>query len=129
VNEICAHVRAAQKAGLGVTLHVAEVRTLAPAVSGYENSSRLLTSIQTKDNPIAETIKFLSTRPNRLGHATFLNAEARSIVHCERIAVEICLSSNLLCKTVRTLDDHHIQWYLNDNHPIAICVSSTLLWL
>ncbi|KAG2744023.1 Metallo-dependent hydrolase [Suillus brevipes Sb2] len=35
--------------------------------------------------------------------------------------VEICLSSNLLCKNVASLDAHHIRYYLKNNHPIAIC--------
>jgi len=26
------------------------------------------------------------------------------------------------CKTVSTLDDHHIQYYLKNDHPVAICV-------
>ena len=27
------------------------------------------------------------------------------------------------CKTVSTLESHHIRHYLKHNHPIAICVS------
>ncbi|KAK1222657.1 hypothetical protein PQX77_014495 [Marasmius sp. AFHP31] len=94
----------AKNAGLGVTLHIAE----------------------TKDNPAEESLKLLSYGPNRLGHATFLNEEALAIVLKEKICVELCLSSNLLCKTVSSLDAHHIRFYLEHNHPIAICTDDVL---
>ncbi|KAG2052526.1 Metallo-dependent hydrolase [Suillus hirtellus] len=40
--------------------------------------------------------------------------------------IEICLSSNLLCKTVASLDAHHIRYYLKNDHPIAICTDDAL---
>ncbi|KAH7884124.1 Metallo-dependent hydrolase [Phlebopus sp. FC_14] len=40
--------------------------------------------------------------------------------------IEICLSSNLLCKTVPSLDAHHIRYYLANNHPFCICTDDTL---
>ncbi|KAG2338815.1 Metallo-dependent hydrolase [Suillus weaverae] len=40
--------------------------------------------------------------------------------------VEICLSSNLLTKTVTSLDAHHIHYYLKNDHPIVICTDDTL---
>ncbi|KAK0198416.1 hypothetical protein F5146DRAFT_948909 [Armillaria mellea] len=104
VDMFCRHFADAKSAGLGVTLHIAE----------------------TKDNPHPETLKFLSIGPDRLGHATFLNDEAQSIVLKENIAVELCLSSNLLCKTVGSLDVHHIRDYLKYDHPIAICTDDIL---
>ncbi|THU92303.1 adenosine deaminase-like protein [Dendrothele bispora CBS 962.96] len=94
----------ARNAGLKVTLHIAE----------------------TMDNPAQENIQLLSYKPNRLGHATFLNDEANAIVLQEKIAIEICLSSNLLCKTVSTLDAHHIRYYLKNDHPVAICTDDIL---
>ncbi|KAG1786713.1 Metallo-dependent hydrolase [Suillus plorans] len=42
--------------------------------------------------------------------------------------IEICLSSNLLCKTVASLDAHHIRYYLKNDHPIAICTDDALLF-
>lgn len=44
----------------------------------------------------------------------------------ERIPVEICLSSNLICNTVKSLEAHHIRQYLQAGHPIAICTDDTL---
>ncbi|KAJ7028385.1 Metallo-dependent hydrolase [Mycena alexandri] len=94
----------AKQAGLGVTLHVAE----------------------TLDNSAEETLQLLSYSPDRLGHATFLNDEAKSLVRENKSCIEICLSSNLFCKTVTKLEDHHIRYYLQHDHPIAVCTDDTL---
>lgn len=94
---------------------------------------------QTLDNSAEETLQLLSYSPDRLGHATFLNDEAKSLVRENKSCIEICLSSNLLfvclpsleftfifdapsCKTVTKLEDHHIRYYLQHDHPIAVCV-------
>lgn len=47
-------------------------------------------------NTAADTLKLLSFKPDRLGHATFLNEEAKELVLREKIPIELCLSSNLL---------------------------------
>lgn len=49
-------------------------------------------------------------------------------MHTYEIPIELCLSSNLITKTVPTLDAHHIRYYLSHNHPIAICVSRLRPW-
>ncbi|KZV77440.1 adenosine deaminase-like protein [Peniophora sp. CONT] len=98
------HFKAAKDAGLGVTLHIAE----------------------TPENSEEDTNQLLACDPQRLGHATFLNDVARRTV-CERdICVEICLTSNVLCKTVAKLEDHHLHHYLRENHPVVICTDDTL---
>ncbi|KAH9075687.1 adenosine deaminase-like protein [Lactarius deliciosus] len=89
--------RTTRAEGLGVTLHVAE----------------------TRENSAAETVKLLSCEPQRLGHATFLDDQAKELVLARRTCIEICLTSNILCKTVERLEDHHIRYYLERNHPIA----------
>ncbi|KAF5376954.1 hypothetical protein D9615_007251 [Tricholomella constricta] len=94
----------AKGAGLGVTLHIAE----------------------TAKNPAQETLQLLSFCPDRLGHATFLDEDAKRVVAEQNTCIEICLSSNLLCKTVSTLDSHHIRHYLRHRHPIAICTDDVL---
>ncbi|GJE98018.1 Adenosine deaminase-like protein [Phanerochaete sordida] len=96
--------RRAKEAGLGVTLHIAE----------------------TPDNTHEDTLKLLSFKPDRLGHATFLDAGARDAVFSNNACVEICLTSNLLCKTASSLEQHHIRHYLEANHPITICTDDTL---
>ncbi|PPQ79136.1 hypothetical protein CVT25_002869 [Psilocybe cyanescens] len=94
----------AKRVGLGLTLHIAE----------------------TLQNSAEETLKLLSYNPDRLGHATFLNEEAISVVLEKKMCIEICLSSNLLCKTVSTLESHHILQYLKAGHPISICTDDIL---
>ncbi|KAJ7133384.1 Metallo-dependent hydrolase [Mycena epipterygia] len=98
------HFAEAKRAGLGITLHIAE----------------------TPANSTEETLRLLSYAPDRLGHATFLNDEAKTVVRTNKTCIEICLSSNILCKTVSKLDDHHIRYYLQHDHPIAICTDDTL---
>ncbi|KAF9261512.1 Metallo-dependent hydrolase [Marasmius fiardii PR-910] len=98
------YISLAKSAGLGITLHIAE----------------------TKDNPPEESLKLLGYKPDRLGHATFLNDEALGIVLKEKICVELCLTSNLLCKTVDNLEAHHIRYYLKHDHPITICTDDVL---
>ncbi|KAF8510946.1 Metallo-dependent hydrolase [Hysterangium stoloniferum] len=94
----------AKEAGLKTTLHIAE----------------------TVDNTETDTLTLLSFGPSRLGHATFLSPVAREIVLRDRIPIEICLTSNLLCKTVKTIDAHHIRWLLEHDHPISICTDDIL---
>ncbi|KAI0307456.1 adenosine deaminase-like protein, partial [Multifurca ochricompacta] len=98
--------RTAHAEGLGVTLHVAE----------------------TSENSAVETMQLLSCEPQRLGHATFLDDEAKELVLTRRTCIEICLTSNLLCKTVQRLQDHHIRYYLERGHPIAICTDDVLIF-
>ncbi|KAI0085684.1 Metallo-dependent hydrolase [Irpex rosettiformis] len=98
------YFKAAKENGLSITLHIAE----------------------TPDNSSEDTLQLLSYNPDRLGHATFLDGPARQAVFSSNAAVEICLSSNLLCKTVQNLDEHHIRHYLECSHPVAICTDDTL---
>ena len=52
---------------------------------------------QTRGNSTAETKELLSCEPDRLGHATYLDEEAKEVVLARRTCIEICLTSNLLC--------------------------------
>ena len=55
--------------------------------------------IQTTENTREDTFTLLSFKPDRLGHATFLNDEAQEVVIREKTVIEICLTSNLLYVT------------------------------
>ncbi|KIJ23451.1 hypothetical protein M422DRAFT_195892, partial [Sphaerobolus stellatus SS14] len=77
-------------------------------------------------NTEEDTLALLSFGPSRLGHATFLSPEAREIVMRDKIPIEICLTSNLLCKTVKSIDVHHIRWLLQHSHPFSICTDDIL---
>ncbi|KAG6825787.1 hypothetical protein H0H92_002440 [Tricholoma furcatifolium] len=97
---------AAKEAALGVTLHIAELIIV---------HVELILGVQTAQNPPQETLELLSFSPDRLGHATFLDDEAKKVV-----------AENNSCKTVRSLDAHHIKHYLKEGHPIAICTDDVL---
>jgi adenosine deaminase len=93
----------AKDAGLPLTLHIAETTRIS-----------------------SETPKLLALDPARLGHATFLTDEERKIVQERKIPLEICLSSNLICKTVEQLEDHHVLFWLEQDHPVIICTDDIL---
>jgi len=96
----------ARLSGLALTVHIAEISECA----------------------LSDSVALLSTKPARLGHATFLDPQSQELVLKDNIVIEICLSSNLLCKSVDNLDVHHIRYYLKHNHPIAICTDDTLVF-
>lgn len=75
-----------------------------------------------KENMV-EAPTLLAIGPNRLGHATFLDDYCRKTIYKENIPVEICMTSNLLCKTTNSYEEHHLRELLNDNHPFILCVS------
>jgi adenosine deaminase len=52
--------------------------------------------MQTVENSVEDTLTLLSVPPDRIGHGTFLNDEARALVLEKNIAIELCLTSNLL---------------------------------
>ena len=85
------HFAAVKAVGLGITLHIAEV-LLRLAFCEWP----VLTMGQTKENTPEDTLKLLSFKPDRVGHATFLNDEAQEFIVREKKAIEICLTSNLL---------------------------------
>ncbi|KAG2358644.1 adenosine deaminase-like protein [Suillus spraguei] len=110
------HLSRVKDAGLGLTVHIAEFIK----------------------NTAEDSLALLSCRPDRLGHATFLSDELKALFFEAdspdnprangqyKPCVEICLSSNLLCKSVASLDAHHIHYYLKNDHPIVICTDDTL---
>lgn len=85
------HFAAIKAAGLGITLHIAEVLVIS-LLADFP----VLNISQTAENTPEDTSKLLSFKPDRLGHATFLNDEAREFVLREKTAIEICLTSNFL---------------------------------
>jgi adenosine deaminase len=64
---------------------------------------------QKRGNSMAEETKeLLSCEPERLGHATFLDEEAKEVVQARRTCIEICLTSNLLCVIIFSLSSFFI---------------------
>ena len=46
---------------------------------------------------------------------------------CCVFMTELCLTSNLKCNTVKTLTDHHLAYWMEKQHPVALSVSSSVL--
>ncbi|KAL9657804.1 hypothetical protein ABK040_013142 [Willaertia magna] len=80
--------------------------------------------------------KVLPKNKVRLGHAVCLNKELKDILkvdiddsvvdstnkeeEIERIPVEICITSNLMCKSVVNLHDHPFVMFYKSNHPVSL---------
>lgn len=98
---------------------------------------------------IREMIEFM-TPEDRIGHGTFIDGdllfyivepfyfkklvpesdEATWTMFREKnIPVEICLTSNVMCNTAPSFEDHHITRLLQVKHPIVIGVSCALCLL
>lgn len=68
-----------------------------------------------------ELMDMLDTNPDRLGHATFVDPDAQARLIKQKIPIEICMSSNVLCKTVQDFNQHHFIDYHQLGHPLSLC--------
>lgn len=59
--------------------------------------------------------------PDRIGHGTFLPSTQRLSLVKQNIPIEACVTSNLLCKTVPIVSDHHFKDFHFDGHPCILC--------
>lgn len=69
-----------------------------------------------------EVRSMLATIPDRIGHGTFIPPDLFPIVVANNIPIEICMTSNVLCKTVKSYDAHHVkEYFFNQGHPCVFC--------
>jgi len=87
----------ARNAGLATTIHMAEIY-----------------------NP-EETKYVLSLKPNRIGHACFLNSELREAMMNAKIPLELCLTSNVCTASVESYNDHHFEHFYAKEYPVCLC--------
>ena len=66
--------------------------------------------------------------PDRIGHGTYIHPAIAGgsqrmwdLLVDSEIPLEICLTSNVKCKTAKSYKDHHVKHLLAANHPFAIC--------
>lgn len=76
-----------------------------------------------------ETLAILGYRPDRIGHGTFIHPDSGGTqVQLEALIqaktpVEVCLTSNVLCKTSPTYKDHHTR-HLHNTGVISVMIST-----
>ncbi|EFN89253.1 adenosine deaminase-like protein [Harpegnathos saltator] len=73
-----------------------------------------------------ETIDILKLKPDRLGHCTCIHPSLQGseqlfdMLLQSKIPVELCLTSNIKCKTVSSYAVHHFKYLYKAGHPITI---------
>ena len=78
------------------------------------------------DNNISDTKAILNFKPDRLGHALWLDDECTGKIGREKIPVEICPTSNLRTLELSVHSQHPtLQRWLQMNHPISICTDDS----
>uniref|UniRef100_UPI00358FE9BF adenosine deaminase-like protein isoform X1 n=1 Tax=Myxine glutinosa TaxID=7769 RepID=UPI00358FE9BF len=74
-----------------------------------------------------ETQALLELRPHRIGHGTFLkasrNGTSELVEHVRKLKIplELCLTSNVKCQTVKTYHEHHFKFWFDQSHPCTFC--------
>ncbi|XP_076620173.1 adenosine deaminase-like protein [Colletes latitarsis] len=92
----------ARRAGLKIAAHCAEI----------------LNEVETTD--------ILEFKPDRLGHCTCIHPNLQGsnkildMLFNSKIPVELCLTSNVQCKTVPSYGSHQFKYYYEAGHPICL---------
>ena len=79
-----------------------------------------------------EVKNILNFHPDRIGHGTCIHESLGGDKNNwdellkKKIPVEICITSNIKCKTVNSYDEHHFKFLYENKHPITLCVSNIL---
>jgi adenosine deaminase len=70
----------------------------------------------------AEVRDMLTVSPDRVGHCVFIDDAAREILRMRQVALEICITSNIVTGGLARASDHHVaDWLRRDrNHPITV---------
>jgi adenosine deaminase len=89
---------------------------------------KLAVHVSERPNRDEDSNLLLTVNPDRLGHATFLHlgtqgamAPAVNTVINNNIPIELCLSSNVKIRTVKSFDEHQLKFWNGKNHPYIIC--------
>ncbi|CAG8628415.1 3362_t:CDS:2 [Paraglomus brasilianum] len=87
----------AKENGLGVTIHLGEI-----------------------PSSVSEHSSLITIPPDRIGHGTYLDPLGKEFLIKNNIPIEMCMTSNVLCKTVKKFEDHHIKEFLDLKHPCVL---------
>jgi len=100
---------------------VGDFETFVPALEYARNNGLKLTIHFAEVYKPAESKAMLDFLPNRLGHACYLNPDLHRLILESKIPIEICLTSNVITKSVSEYKTHHFQQFFASGHPISIC--------
>jgi len=75
-----------------------------------------------------ESIAMLNFQPNRLSHANFMDSNVWNLLLTSRIPLEVCLTSNMMTKSVKSFTDHHFRSLYQLQHPIVLCTDDSAIF-
>jgi adenosine deaminase len=98
VARFAKYFKDARDAGFGITLHIAEVTNHRQNFRSWKPHFVDFFFFQIDGSGEEEALDLIGFKPDRLGHATFLQENAKAILasRTDDICVELCLTSNLL---------------------------------
>ncbi|CAA7054172.1 unnamed protein product [Microthlaspi erraticum] len=100
---------------------VGEWSTFLPALQmAKDNDLHITLHCGEVPNP-KEIQSMLDFKPHRIGHACFFKDDDWEKLKLFKIPVEICLSSNIITKSISSIDIHHFADLYNAKHPLIIC--------
>jgi len=97
-----------------------------PLLSKVRNSGLKLAIHTAEVHNDVETEAILRFKPDRIGHGTFIppqrcnNPKLFEMLKEAKIPVELCLTSNLMCKSVSSYKDHHLKEIMESDLPFTI---------
>ncbi|XP_046863499.1 adenosine deaminase-like protein [Xenia sp. Carnegie-2017] len=106
---------------------VSDVKCFLPCLSRARFSGLKL-ALHCAEIPCKEEVRtLLEFGPDRIGHGTCIypdkggHQDLVNLVLKQKIPIEVCLTSNVKTRTVKSYEDHHFKDWLKMNHPLIIC--------
>ncbi|XP_023636989.1 adenosine deaminase-like protein [Capsella rubella] len=100
---------------------VGEWNTFLPALQ-FAKDNDLHITLHCGEVPNPKEIQaMLDFKPHRVGHACFFNNEDWTKAKSFRIPIEICLTSNIVTKSISSIDIHHFADLYKAKHPLVLC--------
>eukprot|EP00698_Gefionella_okellyi_P001169 TRINITY_DN11081_c0_g1_i1.p1 TRINITY_DN11081_c0_g1~~TRINITY_DN11081_c0_g1_i1.p1 ORF type:complete len:355 (+),score=62.98 TRINITY_DN11081_c0_g1_i1:31-1065(+) len=60
-------------------------------------------------------------KPDRLGHACCLDKDLFDMMVAQPVPLEVCLTSNVITKSVPCYNEHHFKAFFEANYPMCLC--------
>ena len=72
-----------------------------------------------------EAMDIFNFRPDRIGHFLFFDEELFELALETKIPLEVCPSSNMCTKGMKSLKEHHFGRFLKEKYSMSICTDDT----